>query len=137
MGLFLLLSFICFSLASTISSLLLFILPSSVNLLSALLPFPFLRLYAVLSRSLLVRSASLSVFHSGFLFCVPDFDPYFLVRSLRPRLLNFFGSVFLFLYFRDFPVLLSCVFLRYCAALSSHRLPPLFFVLLLVLLYCL
>ena len=31
-----------------------------------------------------------------FLVSVLGFDPYFLVRSLRPRLLSFFGSVFLF-----------------------------------------
>ena len=34
--------------------------------------------------------------HGGFLVRVPDFDPYFLVRSFRPRLLSFFGSVFLY-----------------------------------------
>ena len=62
MGLFLLFSFVCFSLASAISSLVLSILPSSVNLLSASFPFPFPRLYTVLSRSLPVCLASLSFF---------------------------------------------------------------------------
>ena len=64
MGLSLLNSFICFSPASAISSLLLFTLPSSVNLLSATLPFPFP-----------FHSASLSFFHGGFLVRVADFDP--------------------------------------------------------------
>ena len=86
-------TFICFSLASALSSLVLFILPSSVHLLSASLPFP--GLCTLLSRSLPVHPASLFFFHGGFLVRVSDFDPYFLVQSLRPRLLSFFGSVFL------------------------------------------
>ena len=129
-GFLLFLSFIGFSLASALSSLVLFLLPSSVPLLSASLPPPGLCVF--LSRFLPVRPASLSstlvarcVFRLLF--------PYFLVRSLRPRILSSFGCFF-FLYFRVVTVPLSCVFLRSCTALSSPHLPHLFFGLLW--LYC-
>ena len=71
--------------------------PTSVGLIYCRLRFLFLfpRLCAVLSRSLPVRSTSLSFFHSGFLMSFPDLAHYFLVRSLCHRLLSFFSYVFL------------------------------------------
>ena len=89
------LSFIGFSLASALSSHVLFLLPSSVHVLSA--SFPFHGLCAFLSRSLPVRPAALSFFAlvAWCLFRLLFFC--FLVRCLRPRLLNssvlFFFSV--------------------------------------------
>ena len=69
-GFLLFISFIGFSLASTLSSLVLFLLPSSVHLLSASLPFP--GLCAFLSRSFPVCPASLSFFHVS---CLCVFQP--------------------------------------------------------------
>ena len=111
-------SFICFSPASAISSLLLFILPSSV-------PFPFPRLCAVLSHSLPVRSASLSFFHSGFLIHVLDLTPCFLVRSLHPRLLSFFDSVFLFCNFETFQFFALRLSSLLCGPFQSSTSTPL------------
>ena len=74
-GFLLFLSFIGFSLASALLSLVLFLLPSSVHLLSASLPFP--GLCAFLSRSLPVRPASLSFFRISSLMSVPAFVPLF------------------------------------------------------------
>ena len=130
-------SFICFGLTSAVSSLALFILPPWVNLLPASLPFPFPRLCAVLSCSLSVRSVCLSFFLGGFLMRFPDFASYFLVRSLRHRLLRFFGFVFLFYTFETLQYVCPTFFLVAVQPFSSHQLPHLFFGLLLVLLYCL
>ena len=72
-GFLLFLSFIGFSLPLSLSSLVLFLLPSSVHLLFALLPFP--GLCTFLSRSLSVRPTSLSFFRISCLVRVPVFVP--------------------------------------------------------------
>ena len=98
----------------------LFLLPSSVHVLSASLPFH--GLCAFLSRSLPARSASLSFFRISCLVSVPAFVPLFSCTVSLPSSPQFFGSVFL----PVVPVPLSCVFLRSCTALSSLHLPHLF-----------
>ena len=123
MGLLLLLSFICFSLASALSCLVWFILLSSVHLLSASLPFP--GLCAFLSHSLPVCPASLSFFHGGCLVHVLAFDPFFLyslfvlVSSVSSVL--FFFSVLSRLY-NSFVLCLSSLL---CSPFQSSSSTPL------------
>ena len=106
----------------------LFLLPSSVPLLSASLPFP--GLCAFLCSSLPIRPASLSSFRISCLVRVPAFVPLFsctVSSSSSPQFLRF---CFSFLYFRVVTVPLSCLSsLLYIPFRSSsstpHLQPPL------------
>ena len=106
-----------FSLASALSSLVLFLLPSSVHVLSASFPFhgfcAFLFSFSSRSSGVCLSSALVAWRVFWLLFS------YFIVRSLRPRLLSssvlFFFFFFFFCTFESFRFL--CVFLRSCTVL--------------------
>ena len=130
--------FVCFSLASALSSLVWFLLPSSAHLLSTSLPFP--GLCCSLSRSLPVRPAYLSFFHSGswwvFWTLIPIFlyGLFVLVSSVSSVL--FFFSVLSGLY-SSFVLCLSSLLCSPFQSSSSTPLlrPPLGFIVLSLLLY--